>query len=419
MSKLFLIFFISLFLTSPIFANQSFLPIPIINRDDKLLNITTKDIQIISSAPNIKTEFVGNIRWDRSKENILLPFLKVRLKTLNEEKAHLHYRYKDVTFLPQILNESEFTDIDISIFDPTKIGVYHEGKKVGEVHFHIQSGSLKNKTILVDYSCSGYNVQVAGFDGEFLSLGCEMLREEVEDKIIPTLKVNWISSEYKTLDKHHGPYVVSFSEGREARFPVINEKGERKEIIFKVQFPKRIHRLRTAMGLGPYDYKSTFGNKTTKTEILPSLMLYGSYYLNNIHSLKFFEALVMKESVFNHAGLYVGSEIGKFYDDRLIVSTLLGLQALSYRYDVRDPLYTQMIYPQGVELAFHHPFGLENYRFTMGGFLSPQRDVVYQNFWARFGSRTFLEFNYINWKYGSREASMYGLSVGFPLAQFL
>ena len=419
-TSLLLILILSWTMIVPAFANENFLPLPLINRDDKLLNITTQNVVIQSSASHLKTEFVGNIRWERSGENLLLPFLKIRVKTLNNERAHLHYRYKDVTYLPQSIDHTEFTDIDFSVFDPTKIEVFQEGIKVGDIGVRMLSTGTKNKTILMDYSCSGYNVQVYGFDGEFLSIGCEMVRENIEGSLTPTLKVNWISSEYKTLDKHHGPYVISFSEGRQANFQVINEKGEKKEIIFKVAFPKRLHRLRMSMGLGPYFYKSQKGTDITKNQILPSVMLYGNYYLNNIHSLKFFEALVMKESVFNHAGLYVGSDIGKFYDDRVVLSTLIGLQALSYRHEVGyDSLFTQMIYPQGIELAFHHPFGMENYRFSVGGFLSPQKDVIYQNFWARFGSKTFIEFNYIDWKYGPRSATMYGLSVGFPLAQFL
>lgn len=413
------IFLSFVFVSLSVWANQSFLPIPLINRNDKLLKITTQNLRIINSAPNLDASFAGEIRWERNKQNLILPFLKIRLKTTQDKKAHLHYRYKAVTYLPQIKNNEEFTDIDVSVFDSERVDVFHEGSKVGEIAVRSSKEGLKNKTVLMDYSCSGYNVQVSGFDGEFLSIGCELIRETINGEVMPSLNVYWISNEYRTLDLHPGPYVISFSEGREAHVTVMNDEKDKKEIHFKVNFPQRLHRLRLAGGLGPYIYKHSYKDMQENSEVVPSFMLYGNYYLNNIHSLKFFEAAVIKDSVFSHAGLYLGSDLGKFYDDRLVISTLIGFQALSYRFDQDDDYFTQVIFPQGLELAFHHPFGLENYRFVLGGFLSPQRDVIYQNFWARFGSKVFLEFNYINWEYGTRNASMYGLSVGFPLAQFL
>lgn len=413
-----LVLVLALFFVEGLFANDNFLPLPIINRGDKILDLTTKNLEVSNTAKHSVAELKGDIRWERSKEYILLPFVKIRLKVQSEQNVHLYYRYKNVTYLPQVKNGEEFTDIDLSIFDPTKIEVFDDANKVGEVGIH--SFSLgENKSVLLDYSCSGYNLQVSGIESEFLSIGCEIVRENVKGEIIPSLKVHWISSDYKTLDQRSGPYVISFSEGREAKVRVVNEKDEKKEILFKVDFPTRLHRLRTSIGLGPYVYETSKGSLEKEAEVLPSFMLYGNYYLNNIHSFKFFEALVMKETVFNHAGLYVGSDLGKFYDDRLVISSLIGLQALSHRYDVgEDELFTQIIFPQGLELAMHHPFGMENYRFTVGGFVSPQSNVTYQNFWARFGARMFVEFNYINWAYGSRASTMYGLSLGFPFLQF-
>ncbi len=272
----------------------------------------------------------------------------------------------------------------------------------------------------MDYSCSGFNLKVYGFEGHFLTVGCELIRENHNGDVIPSLRVYWNSNEYRTLDNSKGPYQITFTQGREARVRMINANGEKKDVLFKVNFPNRLHRMRLAAGLGPYVYDSKSYGSVKESEVLPSVMLYGNYYLNSVHSLKFFEALVLKESMFNHAGLYLGSELGKFYDDRLVISSLIGFQALSYRFGTQvDNVFTQMIFPQGLELAFNHPFGMENYRFVVGGFLSPQSNVTYQNFWTRFGTKVFLELNYINWEYGRRSASMYGLSVGFPIAEFL
>ena len=161
-----------------------------------------------------------------------------------------------------------------------------------------------------NYFCSGYIR--------------EIIRENRDGKVFPTLNVNWISSEYKILDLHPGPYVVSFSEVRKARVTVKNEKQDKKEIYFKEYFLGCLLLLRLVGGMGSYSYKNTSGSNQESAQILPSFMLNGNYYLNNIHSLNFFEALVIKDSFFKHAGLYLGSDLGKFYDDRLVISTLVG-----------------------------------------------------------------------------------------------
>lgn len=412
----FLIFFLFSQIT---YADSRLIPLPLINRDDNLLKLDTRNLKIFNTASNLETQLIGKVSWERTKQNLLLPFIKLRLKSLKDQKKQLHYRYKGIIYLPQELAEFEFTDLDISIFDPEKIEVYQGGSRIGDVGLKITPDDEKDRTVLLDYSCSGYNLQVSKFDGEFLSVGCEMQKQKIDNKIIPFLKVNWISSEYKTLDKHNGPYVIYFSEGRLAKIKVINEEGVEKEIVFKVDFPKTYPKLRTAIGFGPYSYEAGLKGKTNSAEILPSAMIYGNYYINDIHSFKFFDALVVKESLFNHAGTYIGSDIGKFYDDRVVISTLIGLQALSYKYDAKEKsTFTQVIYPQGAEISMHHPFGLENYKFIVGGFLSPQSNVTYQNFWARFGSKVFLEFNYINWQYSEKSAKMYGLTIGMPLWDF-
>lgn len=318
--SLIITFLFCLILPESLRANQNFLPLPLIKRDDKLLKISNKNFQIINSIPDLSATFVGEMKWERTKQNLLLPFLKIRLKTSNNQKSHLYYRYKGVTYLPQISDLEEFTDLDFSVFDPEKVEVFHEGSKVGDVGVHGLTKERINNTVLIDYSCSGYNLRVSGLGEGFLSVGCEILRENIKGDVIPTLNVNWISSEYRTLDLHHGPYVISFSEGREAKVVVKNDQGEKKEIQFKVEFPNRLHRLKVAGGIGPYMYKNSKDEMSEGAQVLPSFMIYSSYYLNNIHSLKFFEALVIKESIFNHAGLYVGSDLGKFYDDRLVLS---------------------------------------------------------------------------------------------------
>jgi len=414
--KLLILLVLTNFISIPGMANEAFLPIYIINRGHKFLHLTSDDFVVSKTNAEIHSEIIGQVRWDRTEQNLLIPWVTLRLRTRISQDQKIHYRYKGRSYFTQQIGQEEISDLNISTFDSDRIEVFLDGQSSGHVGVNMKRKGKRKKTVIEDYSCSGYNVEIFGFDGEFMSIGCELIRETIGGQVISSLRVHWMCNEFRTLDLLKGPYTIGFSEGRSSVISVINGSGDKKEITFMVDFPKRIHRLNTAVGLGPYLYKNEYGNQAKEPQTLPSFMLYGNYYLNNVHSLKFFEALVMRESVFNHAGLYIGSEIGKFYDDRLVFSTLLGLQALSYRFDSgTDDLFTQMIYPQGLEITMHHPWDLEKYKFVVGGFLSPQSDVIYQNFWLRFGSRIFVELNYINWQHRSRSASMYGVSIGMPL----
>ncbi len=404
-----------LFFSLNLWANQNFIPLPILKRGDKLLEISKRDIEIKNQDPLLRVDIIREVSWERTPQNLLIPFVKISITDLNQDHQKFHFSYKGKSYFPHHVSQRDVAIIDYSLFELDKIEIFKNGISSGSLSLKIKADQRASKTVLEDYSCSGYDVEVYGFEGEYLSLGCEIIRETIDGEVIPSLKLHWITSDFRTIDKETGPHFINFLSGRKALITVENEEGLKKEILFKVNFPERIHKLNTALGLGPYVYKNDYGELSSEKKTFPSFMFYGNYYLNNIHSFKFFNALVMRESVFNHAGLYIGSEIGKFYDDRLVFNTLLGLQALSYRFDNQeDGLFSQIIYPQGLEIVMHHPWDLENYKFSIGGFLSPQPDITYQNFWFRFGGKVFLEFNYINWQYEKRAASMYGLSIGFP-----
>jgi hypothetical protein len=413
MKRFFLMTYLILFSFS-LQANENFLPLPMIKRGSNFLKLSANDLVISNPISFLKVKVIRGVIWDRTQKNLLLPSIKIRI-SLKREDVKTHFRYRDISYFPQLGEKDEFTDIEFSLFDTEKINVFLGGKIFGDISVKIKKDRLEKKTILLDHSCNSFDVKVSGFKGEFMSLGCEFDRETVEGDVRSSLKLNWASSDYKTIDDKSGPYTVLFTEGREANVDVVNEAGELKEINFKVDFPAKNFRLNTALGIGPYYYEAKENESLKPLSTLPSFMLYGNYYLNNIHSFKFFNALVAKDSVFNHAGLYIGSEIGRFYDDRLIINTLLGLQILSFKFETeKSQLFNQIIYPQGLEIVMHHPWDLANYKASIGGFISPQSDITYQNFWLRFGAKVFLEFNYINWQFENRSASMYGLSIGFP-----
>jgi hypothetical protein len=102
------------------------------------------------------------------------------------------------------------------------------------------------------------------------------------------------------------------------------------------------------------------------------------------------------------------------------VVPLLGFQGLSTKYSNKYDSYHKIIYPQGFELVYKHPFKMKNYSFVLGLFTNASvADDNYNNIWIRFGKKIFWELNYINWENKEKKASMWGFSVGIPFLSFL
>ena len=216
-------FLILLFFFYPTFvwSNQNFIPLPLLTRNDQTLNLTKSNLKLESNIDSLDVTFIGELRWERSRQNMLLPRIKLRLKNNKPDEHHLYFRYQNTTHLPQNLGGEEFSDLDISLFDPDRIEVLQDDKKVGEVYLRTIAETGKRKNILMDYSCSGYNLKVYGFEGHFLTIGCELLRETQDGVVVPSLRVYWNSNEYRTLDNSQGPYQITFTQGRDARVRVM------------------------------------------------------------------------------------------------------------------------------------------------------------------------------------------------------
>jgi len=117
-------------------------------------------------------------------------------------------------------------------------------------------------------------------------------------------------------------------------------------------------------------------------------------------------------SYFNNSGLYFSYDLASAFDERVLINALLGFQGLHYRFKSGDKTVFRLIYPQGFEVIYKHAFK-ENYNLTYGMFLSTGNET-YTNAWIRYGKKSFLEFNYINWGHQENEIKMWGLSVGIP-----
>ncbi|MCK5072578.1 MAG: hypothetical protein KAQ98_04070 [Bacteriovoracaceae bacterium] len=388
--------------------------------------IQLTNFQINTSFPGreIKVELKkDSFQWIRYKGVLLIPRARIRI-IMKAENHSVHLKYQGQSIIPQTSKKNKliFSEFFVSLFQPDNIEIFVSGKKSGFVSISPRYRDDQNKenTHLIDYSCSPYHVEIKGLDHEYISVGCMMNRIGGYGHEKALLEVYWTSAEYKLEGGGPPPYVATFVMNNPVKMTVVNKKGEKRNIEIHAKIPKRLNRLKTAIGFGPYIFDTRFKQTNRRVHIAPAAMLYANLNLSQNTSLRAFDALMWETSFFNNAGIYFAYNLGTALDGRLLFIPLLGFQALAFRYDNRIDTYHKFIFPQGFEIVYKHPFGLENYALVYGMFISTSSaDDDYQNLWVRFGKKIFWEINYINWSDDTKKASMWGLSIGIPFVKML
>jgi hypothetical protein len=230
----------------------------------------------------------------------------------------------------------------------------------------------------------------------------------------PRLEVTFSSTNLKTLSNERPPFTFYLKDNTPMEFQVLDSKNKIQTIKLSAILPKKLTRLKTALGFGPYIYESRDTNALAKNEFAPSVMIYGKLELTETSSIKAFDALLYSKSLFNNSGVYFSYDLAELFDGRILIDTLLGFQGLNYRYKKGSPTEFRLIYPQGFEVIYKHAFGIQNKHLTYGMFLSTNTSEPYTNSWIRWGGKLFFELNYINWEHNDKKITMSGLSIGFP-----
>jgi hypothetical protein len=384
-------------------------PIPLKIKDFKLLGL--------SKNKNVKAVFIkDSIQWIRTATNLLVPRALVKIKTKNLEDVH--FEYQEETIIPSHAKKIRYTEVFVELFNPSEIKVFDGKNHVETITIRGKKTAKFDSSKLVDYSCHKYNVKVTGLEDEYFSLGCELSKTGKFGNEKPRLKVTWSATNFKLINGQLPPYVSYLSKTRRAKINVIDQKGNKREIEIRANLPKRIKRLKTAIGFGPYMFEAQEAGLDREPKLAPALMFYAKYDFNFKKSLRGFNATVYNESIFNNAGIYLAYEVADALDKKLTVVPLLGAQALTFRYNKNTKYKHSFIYPQGFELVFKNAFDIENYTVVYGMFLSTSSTVTYDNLWLRWGKGYFWEINFIRWGEQGQKASTYGLSVGLPLASF-
>jgi hypothetical protein len=425
---LFLIIFFSL---TFLFASKSFAWVKITEGPqqigDNRLTLTPGDFNLRLNAPideKIKVSLIADsFEWVRVEQALLVPRARIRIM-IQARAGDFYVRYGEGVTEFQQRKKFAYTEFYVSLFSRVPLKIFKNGVEVGEVTWEIKKQSKKRH--LVDYSCSRSQVVVGGMDDEIITLGCRMNRIGQWGSEKPFLEILWASANWTMMDKevedyHRAIFVTSDPVMVKIKHLIT---GEERMLTIKAFVPPRLHRLNTAYGFGPYAFVTTYKEtltapvETHNKPMTPALMLYFNYKMSDTASLRGFEALVFHDSIFNNAGAYFANDVAIVMDNKLIITTLIGMQHLYFKFDQNSPVISEPIFPQGVEFLYKHAFGIENYIISGGLFLSPSESIDYQNLWIRWGQKVFWELNYIYWGKEEFSAKMWGLSIGLPLKGF-
>lgn len=413
MLKLFSIFFI--FLPTLSFGTQ-FYSLP---KAQDRLKIDYEDIIITKDQSKIKYDVLidpESIEWVRYENILPIPKARIKIKFYHKNQ-NLVIKYNNDVFIPQVSNKISFTEIPISLFSQNKILVFEGEKLVSETRINIKKPD-QNK-IYLDYSCSRNNIEIDGLKNDYLSIGCRTKRVGQFGNEKPLLEIIFISPNIK-LNQQTDIYHGVFMNNTPIKFKVSQDRF----ITIKSKVPKRLHRLFTAYGFGPYALETKLrrtGEKTQKINdpVSTALFFYLNYKISKTSSVRGFNATVFNKSIFSNSGVYLGNDFGYSFDNRLYFTTLLGVQTLYFKYDENNEPSSKSLFPQGIEFMYRHAFDIPNYIISGGIFLSTNKEIDYKNIWIRWGKNYFWELNYIGWGENEFEANTWGLSVGLPFKGFL
>ncbi len=363
-----------------------------------------------------------SLEWIRFNETLLVPRVRVKIR-IKKTKFHKTINYKERSYNFQESQNYSYAELYYSLYEQKPIVITDQEKKVAEISIEIKP--RKKNTLLVDYTCSRNQIEIKGIENEYLSIGCITRRIGNFGKEKPMLEVSWISPDLKVLNAQDPPYYSAFLNNLPIKVEVLNIKTKKiKTLEIFAKIPKRLHRLFTAYGFGPYSLHTKILKdqeviKQKKVDIAPALFLYANYKISETTSIRGFNAAMFQESVFDNAGMYLGSDFGFSLDNRFYMTTLLGVQYLYFQFDKDSSQISEAIFPQGLEFMYRHAFDIPNYIISGGFFVSTSETIDYENVWLRWGKNYFWELNLISWGKDEFQATTWGLSVGFPFKGFL
>lgn len=396
-------------------------PLVITGDDHPIPDLADFPVTVEAHELDIEARWVEkSVRWLRAKDGLPVPRARLRVAVkAAPERLLLRWRGRAVQF--QGGPDGSSAEIFVPLLDAGEARLEVDGKPSSRIRITARAASANGRHA-IDHTCSAYRVQINGLDDAYLSMSCRMIPVGRVGSEEALLEVRWAAAGVTLPDGSAPPLTADLRDGRPARTTLIGPDGKSRVVELSAKVPPRLHRMNLAWGAGPYGLSSSAGSGNGPAG---ALMLYGNFRLrteDNL-SLRAFEAAVgqspVHTSFFNNLGLYFAYDAVRAIDNRMRLTILLGAQIVTFApRGLAHPAYNEVIGPQGFEVSYPNAFGVKNRSLSGGLFLQPGTSRRYQNMWVRYGGRWFGELNYLSWRTNDRYATMWGFSIGAPLAQF-
>jgi len=389
-------------------------PLVLTGEDHPSPDLADFPVVVEGKAPGLAASWVeGSVSWLRPKDGLAVPVGRLLVSVAAPpERVMLRWRGRAVQF--QGGPDASSVELFAPLLDAGAGTLELDGKPAASIR--VGARPRPGARHAIDHSCSPWRLRFDGLDDAFLTANCRMAPVGRFGEESPLLEVRWASAGAGS------PMTAQLRDARPARATLTGPDGKSRIVELSASVPARFHRMRVAWGAGPYGLSSSgpSGNGPAG-----SLMLYGNLRLRTEDNLsvRAFEAAVgqspVHTSFFNNLGLYFAYDAVRAMDQRLRLTVLLGAQIVTFApHGLARPAFTEVIAPQGFEVSYPDAFGFRNKSLSGGLFLQPGTSKRYQNLWVRWGGGWFSELNYISWRDNSRYATMWGFSVGAPLARF-
>ena len=175
-----------------------------------------------------------------------------------DQTPNIHILYKGRAVIPENRGKYLYTEIYVDLLGLEDAKIMSGQEELAHIEVSAKKPKQGTKTKLIDYSCSRNGIKVEGLDDQYISVGCRMERRGTWHKGRPRLIVTWSTTNYRLKDGTESPFISFFNQSGKTETILVDRYGKEINVAIHAKLPKRLHRMKTALGFGPYFLESSF-----------------------------------------------------------------------------------------------------------------------------------------------------------------